>query len=139
MDTNIQNIKKEFFAFRNGIVADALRKAGMPYKVIFGLQVPQLAQIARSLEPSMELADKLWADKEVRESRLLAAYLFPLDQMCEEKAIELMRSAQTPEESDMLAFRLLKRLAYAYELHDVVQSDTSIPTFAVESLKRHLS
>ena len=111
----------------------------MPYKVIFGLQVPQLAQIARSLEPSMELADKLWADKEVRESRLLAAYLFPLDQMSEEKAIELMRSAQTSEESDMLAFRLLKRLAYAYELHDVVQSDTSIPTFAVESLKRHLS
>ena len=83
----IKEVKKEFFAFRNGIVADALRKAGMPYKVIFGLQVPQLAQIARGLEPSMEIADKLWADKEVRESRLLAAYLFPLHQICEEKAI----------------------------------------------------
>ena len=139
MDTNIQKIKKEFFAFRNGIVADALRKAGMPYKVIFGLQVPQLAQIARGLKPSMELADQLWADKEVRESRLLAAYLFPIDYVSEEKAINLMRSAQTPEESDMLAFRLLKRLPYAPALLDAVQSDPSIPTFALESLKRHLS
>lgn len=134
----IKEIKKEFFAFRNGIVADALRKAGMPYKVIFGLQVPQLAQIARAYEPSTELADQLWEDKDVRESRLLAAYLFPIDRISEEKAIELMRSVQTPEESDMLAFRLLKRLPYAVELLDVAQSDTSIPTYAVESLRRHL-
>lgn len=135
----IQSIKKEFFAFRNGIIADALRKAGMPYKTIFGLQIPQLAQIARSYKPSMEIADELWNDKDVRESRLLATYLFPIGQISEEKALELMRYAQTPEESDMLAFRLLKRLPYASELLDVAQSDTSIPTFAVESLKRHLS
>lgn len=135
----IQSIKKEFFAFRNGIIADALRKAGMPYKTIFGLQIPQLAQIARSYKPSMEIADELWNDKDVRESRLLATYLFPIDQISEEKALELMRYAQTPEESDMLAFRLLKRLPYASELLDVARSDTSIPTFAVESLKRHLS
>lgn len=135
----IQSIKKEFFAFRNGIIADALRKAGMPYKTIFGLQIPQLAQIARSYKPSMEIADELWNDKDVRESRLLATYLFPIDNISKEKAIDLMRSTQTPEESDMLAFRLLKRLPYASELLDVAQSDTSIPTFAVESLKRHLS
>lgn len=135
----IQSIKKEFFAFRNGIIADALRKAGMPYKTIFGLQIPQLAHIARSYKPSMEIADELWNDKDVRESRLLATYLFPIGQISEEKALELMRYAQTPEESDMLAFRLLKRLPYASELLDVAQSDTSIPTFAVESLKRHLS
>lgn len=135
----IQSIKKEFFAFRNGIIADALRKAGMPYKTIFGLQIPQLAQIARSYKPSMEIADELWNDKDVRESRLLATYLFPIDNISKEKAIDLMRSTQTPEESDMLSFRLLKRLPYASELLDVAQSDTSIPTFAVESLKRHLS
>lgn len=135
----IKEIKKEFFAFRNGIVADALRKAGMPYKVIFGLQVPQLAQIARSYEPSMELANQLWDDKDVRESRLLATYLFPIDNISEEKAIELMRSTQTPEESDMLAFRLLKHLPYAPELLDVAQSDPSIPFYTVSSLRRHLS
>lgn len=135
----IKEIKKEFFAFRNGIVADALRKAGMPYKVIFGLQVPQLAQIARSYEPSIELAEQLWTDKEVRESRLLAAYLFPAGEITKEKAIELMRSVQTPEESDMLAFRLLKRLPFVAELLTTAETDTSIPTFALESLRRHLS
>ena len=43
----IQEIKKEFFTFRNGFLADTLRKAGMPYAVIFGLNVPQLGDIAR--------------------------------------------------------------------------------------------
>ena len=38
----LKEIKHQFMAFRNGIVADALRKAGYDYKVIFGLQLPQL-------------------------------------------------------------------------------------------------
>lgn len=134
----IQSIKKEFFAFRNGIIADALRKAGMPYKTIFGLQIPQLAQIARSYKPSMEIADELWNDKDVRESRLLATYLFPIDNISKEKAIDLMRSTQTPEESDMLSFRLLKRLPFASELFDTAKLDSSVPCYACESLKRHL-
>ena len=43
---NLQQIKSRFMAMRNGIVADALRKGGMPHKVIFGLNVPQLSEIA---------------------------------------------------------------------------------------------
>ena len=83
----MKDIKKEFFAFRNGITADILRKAGMPYKIIFGLQVPQIAQIARGHKPDMELADRLWNDTEVRESRLLATYLFPIGEVTESKAL----------------------------------------------------
>ena len=48
---DLQSIKKDFFVFRNGIVADTLRKAGMPHKVIFGLQIPQIAAIAKDLTP----------------------------------------------------------------------------------------
>lgn len=106
---DLQPIKKDFFVFRNGIVADTLRKAGMPHKVIFGLQIPQIAAIAKALTPSSELAEALWNDSEVRESRILATYLFPVDEMSLEKAIWLLGSVRTQEESDMLAFRLLKR------------------------------
>lgn len=137
-EVNLQDIKKSFFAFRNGVIADTLRKAGMPYKVIFGLQIPQIAEIACGFQPSMTLADALWADSEVRESRLLAAYLFPVGETSQEKALELLRSVRTPEESDMLSFRLLKRLPFAASLPDAIRRNPSIPAFALSSLLRHI-
>ena len=136
---NMQEIKRSFFVFRNGVVADTLRKAGMPHKIIFGLQIPQIADIARGLAPSMSLAKELWDDSDVRESRLLAKYLFPAYEITEEMALELMRSVRTPEESDMLSFRLLKRLPFASELQAKADSDPAVPSFASVSLLRHLS
>ncbi len=139
MMVSLQDIKKSFYTFRNGIIADTLRKAGMPYKVIFGLQIPQIAAIARELQPSMELADALWEDKEVRESRILATYLYPREEVTEKKALELLLSVITPEEGDMLAFRLLKHLPFVAGLADKIENDPQIPAYAVASLKRHLS
>ncbi len=136
---DLQSIKKDFFVFRNGIVADTLRKAGMPHKVIFGLQIPQIAAIAKDLTPSSELAEALWNDSEVRESRILATYLFPVDEMSMEKATWLLGSVRTPEESDMLAFRLLKRLPFASEILKEAEKDPGIPEYAVASLRNHLS
>ena len=136
---DLQSIKKDFFVFRNGIVADTLRKAGMPHKVIFGLQIPQIAAIAKDPTPSSELAEALWNDSEVRESRILATYLFPVDEMSLEKATWLLGSVRTPEESDMLAFRLLKRLPFASEILKEAEKDPGIPEYAVASLRNHLS
>ena len=45
----LQNIKRRFFALRNGVIADTLRRAGSPFKIIFGLNLPQLAEIAAEL------------------------------------------------------------------------------------------
>ena len=95
----LAEIKKRFFALRNGVVADTLRKAGMPYKMIFGLQVPQLAEIARSLKPETALADELWKDRDVRESRLLACYLFPVSGTDMKKALALARDARTKKKA----------------------------------------
>lgn len=135
---DIQNIKKEFFALRNGIIADTLRKAGMHYKVIFGLQLPQIADIARRLSPDLELARTLWEDRGVRESRILACYLFPLESVNIDEAMKLAADVQTPEEGDMLAFRIFKRLAFAEELLDKMKKNPNIPEAAVNSLARHI-
>lgn len=136
----LQQIKKDFYALRNGIVADTLRKAGMHYKVIFGLQIPQIAEIARAQSPSMELADELWVDRNVRESRLLATYLFPLESVNMEKAMALAMDVQTQEEADMLAFRIFKRLSFADELLKQMQkTENGVPAGAIASLKNHLS
>lgn len=112
----LQEIKQLFFAYRNGIVADTLRRAGMPYKMIFGLQVPQISEIAKTLkethtpEEILTLANALWNDKGVRESRLLACYLFDPKSISAEKVEKLKTDLQTPEERDMLNFRILRHL-----------------------------
>ncbi len=134
----MKEIKHLFFTYRNGAVADTLRRYGTPHKVIFGLDVPRIAEIARGLTHSVELADRLWQDSDVRESRLLAAYLFPPEEVNREKARELARECRTQEEADMLAFRLLKRLPYAPELLDDLKSDGDAE-FAARALAAHLA
>lgn len=133
----MKEIKHLFFTYRNGAVADTLRRYGTPHKVIFGLDVPRLAEIARGLQPSADLAEKLWNDRDVRESRLLAAYLFPVEEMTEEHALALARDVLTQEEADMLAFRLFKRLPFASGLLEKMRSDAAC-VCAAKSLSAHL-
>jgi 3-methyladenine DNA glycosylase AlkD len=135
----IKGIKRQFMAYRNGIIADSLRSAGYPYSIIFGLNVPQLAHISRTLTATPELAAALWADTEVRESRLLACYLFPHD-MAQPDAEAFIESLRTPEEGDMLAFRLLKHLPYASSLVEkYATSDNAMQRHLADILAKHLS
>ncbi len=135
----ITGIKRQFMAYRNGIIADSMRKAGYPYSVIFGLNVPQIAHIARTLTDGESLAPELWRDKGVRESRIMACYLFPHD-ITKEEAQKLINDLQTPEEGDMLAFRLLKHLPYAPELVDENKdSANAMCRHLAEILSKHIS
>ncbi len=123
----IKKIKQQFFALRNGIIADTFRKAGSSYSVIFGLQIPQISEIAVNLLaelPTTErdnLADELWDDKNVRESRLLAPYIYNKESVSMEKALALASETSTSEESDILAFRLLRFLPFRQSLHQQLQ------------------
>lgn len=105
----IQEIKKEFFAYRNGIIADTLRRSGYPHKVIFGLNFPQIKDIATRIGTDHQLGLSLWQDAEVRESRLLACRL--LDASCVDDATfdAMLAECRTPEERDMLRFALHRR------------------------------
>ncbi|MDE7412295.1 MAG: DNA alkylation repair protein [Muribaculaceae bacterium] len=138
MNETIARIKKQFFTFRNGILADTLRKQGC-YEIVFGLQVPQIAEIARQHIPSMELADRLWSDRKVRESRLLATYLFPPEEVSEEKAVSLAEDVATVEEADMLAFRLLKRLPFRDRLLETIKENPGVSPYMIKTLSNHLA
>lgn len=133
---------KQFFAYRNGMLADAIRQAGCPCARIFGLNVPQLAQIARQYGHNDELAHRLWAEKECRESRLLACYLFDPDKVSKQKALDLIDDIQSIEEADMLAFRLLKRLPTAEAILAAISDgrypDGSLGAYEAKILTRHL-
>lgn len=136
--SRLKEIKQQFFAFRNGMLADTLRTL-YPYKIIFGLNVPQLAEIYRNIGTDASLASLLWEEKHVRESRLLACYLFDVQSMDEETVMKLIADVQTQEEADMLSFRLLKHLPFAKEILDKTASaDCEPERLVARSLARHL-
>lgn len=137
----MQAIKKLFYTYRNGVVAEALRRYGIPHKVIFGLQVPQVQQIAQQLTfdtpaSRRDMADRLWADREVRESRMLACYLFDPMQITPAEAIALACDTRTQEEADMLAFRVLKRMPQAAELLEKLDTLADMNPPEAESARR---
>lgn len=139
MDINklVKEIKHRFMELRNGIVADTLRSGGITYKVIFGLQLPQLSEMARELRQRLEesdaalLASELWQESNVRESRLLACRLLSHYPAEAAKHLTAMASEiKTREEADILIFSLLRHYPEGKDLIadiDVMQNESLLP------------
>ena len=116
---------------RNGVIADSLRKAGCPRRLIWGVNLPQLSEIAAGLEKSVELAEALWADSSLRESILLAPMVYPLESINIERAREMVDDILWAEEADILCFKLLRNADFAPDLaRELCQSDRPLKRYA---------
>lgn len=111
-----QSIRKEFFAYRNGIVADGLRRAGDPHEVIMGCQLADVITIAARYDKNAQLAQELWNDSKHRECRMVAPMLYPHEEMDMSTAIEWASSVESVEIADVLCHRLLRHLPEASQL-----------------------
>ena len=107
--SEMQLIKRRFFAMRNGVIADALRKGGVDTPIIFGLNLPQIVEIAAEQDARPELAEQLWSDVRTRESRLLAPMVYPVELMSEDDAERWLVTAGNIETADIVCHRLLRR------------------------------
>jgi len=112
----LQEIKKEFFAHRNGVVADALRRAGDPHSMIMGCQLADVTAIASRYKKSATLAQALWNDCNHRECRMAAAMLYPIEEFDFETATTWCTDIESTEIADVLCHRLLRHLPFAHEL-----------------------
>ncbi|MDE6811855.1 MAG: DNA alkylation repair protein [Muribaculaceae bacterium] len=115
----VKEIKQQFMAFRNGIVADTLRKAGLPFSIIFGLQLPQIRLIAQEVAQRYQdkttlkkIASELIDDHNIRESRILGFVLMPPEKLTFEEATGLCSGILSREEADLLPFLLLRKTAF---------------------------
>lgn len=129
---SIQNVKQRFFALRNGILADRMRQIGAPYRIIFGLNMPQLKEIADVFGHDRDLAETLWANSTTRESRLLAPLLVDPSTFTIEDASRWLESLSSwTEEIDMLCHALLRKTEFAYEfMKQLVVSDDEKKRYA---------
>lgn len=135
----IQEIKKTFFAYRNGIVADSLRKAGDRHAMIFGLNIPQIVGIANSIGQDAHLARQLWNNSNSRESRLLAPMLFPSGEMSYDEACLWIEGVENVEIADNLCHKLLKKTPCAEKLFQkYAMSDSELLRYAAFRLAMNL-
>ena len=127
MNTTIQDIlrdiRKEFFAFRNGIIADKLRKAGDPHTMIMGCLLVDITAIAQRTRESIDdetklaaIAQELWNDTNSRECRLAAPMLYPAQLMTLALAKEWCNTIETVEIADNLCHKLLRHIKDAEDL-----------------------
>lgn len=126
----LQTVKRRFFAMRNGIIADTLRRAGSPYRIIFGLNLPQLTEIATEIGPDADLAIQLRDNVTTRESQMLAPMIYPIEKLTEDKAEQWIDAAQSTEAIDILCHRLLRHMPFAYGLiHKYANSSVELQRY----------
>lgn len=106
----MQNVKRRFFALRNGVVADVYRKAGDAHRIIFGLSFVDIRQIAAATGPDAELSRLLHTNTSTRESRLLAPMIMPAEEFSQSEATTWLADVLTAEEADVLCNTLLRRV-----------------------------
>lgn len=127
MDNNsiadlVRATRQQFFAYRNGILADRLRTGGDPHTSIMGCQLTDVLTIARQLPASAELARAFWADPKSRECRMIAPALFPPALMGLDEAREWIGGVESLEIADILCHRLLRHISHAQELLNLLPS-----------------
>lgn len=126
----MQQVKRRLFAMRNGAVADSLRKNGAEYRIIFGLLLPQIVEIAQEIGYDEELAEQLWANVTTRESLLLAPMLINPASVDVERAVSMVNSVKSAEVADVLCHRLLRRIPQAFELvQSLADEDSSMSRY----------
>lgn len=115
---------------RNGALAAQMRAAGLAYRINFGLNIPQIKEIASEISnmqlssfEMLTLANSLWKNETTRESRLLAPMIYPADLMTSDTALSWMRQTQTTEIADHLCHSLLRHLPFATGLAETIIAD----------------
>lgn len=108
----IRKIKTELRLSMNGIASAYMRDNGMCYKLNFGVELPRLRSIAGEFTPDHDLAQALWKE-DIRECKLLAAMLQPVDSFYPEIADIWTENMPNTEIAQHTVQNLYCRLPYA--------------------------
>lgn len=111
-EQEILNIKKDLRTSMNGILSARMREAGFPYKLVFGVELTRLQDIASEYTPDRQLAQKLW-NENIRETRLLACMLMPAEEFTHDLADIWGDEISTVEVAQIMATHLMPRMRAA--------------------------
>lgn len=99
----------------NGKISQSMRDKGVDYKLNFGIEYPRIKEIASEYPCSHELAQALWKEN-IRECKIIAGLLQPVDSFCREIAEIWIEDMRYPELAEYTVMNLFQRLPYASEV-----------------------
>ena len=108
----LRAIKARFRLFMNGPVSQSMREKGLDYKLNFGIEYPRIREIAADFPKDHKLAQALWKEN-IRECKILAALLQPIDSFCPELADIWIEDMHYPELAQYTVMNLFQHLPYA--------------------------
>ena len=108
----IRDIKTQLRLSMNGVVSQSMREKGFTYKLNFGVELPRIKMIAAKYEKNHDLAQTLWKE-DVRESKILAALLQPVDTFYPEIADIWVENMPNMEIAELTCMNLFQYLPYA--------------------------
>lgn len=115
MEEKLRNIRKRLRLAMNGVISTSMRQKGMNYKLIFGVPIPEIKQIAKEYEPEAGLAQALW-EEDVREMKILATLLYPAKQLSFSEALQWAREIPYPEIAEQCCNNLFPEMEKASDL-----------------------
>ncbi len=115
----LREIKSSFRRAMNADLSDSMRAHGVIYKLNFGVPAPRMRLISESFDKNVDDATYLW-NEDVRESKILATYLFPKESMTLELAQQWVEQIKYTEIADQITMNLFSQLNYADELVDAL-------------------
>ena len=138
MHETIREIKGKLRLFMNGVLSQSLREKGLKYRLIFGVELPRLKELAAEYEPNHELAQALWKE-DIRECKILAAYLQPTESFYPEIADIWVEQIHNSELADYVCMALFRRLPYASQkAFQWIASGERMPMYIGFRLMGHL-
>lgn len=107
-------VKQHLRALMNGPVSQSLRSMGLNYRIIFGVEWPRLIELSNEIGKDHELAHALWKE-DIRECKLLAALIQPIETFYPEIADIWIESMKYPEEAQYVSMALFSKIPHISE------------------------
>ena len=108
----LRYVKTGLRGVMNGTVSQSMRDKGLNYKVIFGVELNRLQEMAEELPHTAELAAALWKEN-IRECRILATMLYPREEYFEDLADLWVEQMNFTEEAECTVMYLFQHLSFA--------------------------
>jgi 3-methyladenine DNA glycosylase AlkD len=112
IEEQIKQIRQSLHVRMNGEVSDNMTQKGFEYKLNYGALLPEIKQLSNRYIPNKILADRLWHLR-IRETMIMATYLYPVDEFSSETADEWVDMLPTLEIAEICCMNLFSKLPYA--------------------------
>lgn len=111
----LEEIIKKFESQKNQKNIDGMRRYGITFKKVYGLNIPPIRALAKEIGTNHELAQKLWKFG-ARETKILAALVADPEQVSEKMMEAWVGDFECWDDCDQCCMQLFRKTKFAHKV-----------------------